>query len=245
MMLGNWGTSVKLAEQARQQRETAAPTGPTSITGNPVMPTFQTPLAPGGGLQQQYKLGTAPWNLMNQDINRLRQMAMSNAPSPMYQTQMNLLGGQADAARQSLLQQGAGAYASSLGQIAGHGGLAPGASERLSQNMMNQRLLGMQDIGRQQAAGALQLGLGEQQQKYDLLRGLPGMSQAYAGGITGIGQANQAAALQSLAQANAFDLNRFQTQMQALGAERTAGAMESGGGSSGGLFGQILKPFFG
>jgi hypothetical protein len=230
-------------------KKAAGPQGPLAITGLPSMPDFSSPFNASGKLKSMFTVGTTPiskasWGDMKSDIGRLRGMATDTGQSDILKSQLGLLQSQTEGAQQNMLGQASSGYQTALSRAASSGGALPGASERLARMSSRDAMLGGQDILRQQAEGGLNLTLADQQRKDTIMQNLPGMSQNYATGITGINQFNastaldanrfnKAAALGGLAGVNAFNLDRFKTQMQALGAERSADAMSGGGGGGG------------
>lgn len=107
-------------------------------------------------------------------------------------------------------QQAATAAASAQAGLARRGGLSSGAAERLAGAAQDQRALGAQDIYGQGAQQRLGMQTQDMQQQRDYL--------------TGLGQQNIQTRLGELARKQDFDLKKYEEDMKAYGARKSAEA---------------------
>lgn len=194
----------------------------------PDAPTFESQIDPATGLlKQQYQQKS---QLNEQGLEAMRAEALRD-PSKMSkwreiaQTQgMDQLG-RNQAAQLAQAQSG----------LASAGGLSQGARERLQQQSMQQGLLGGQNMWTQLAAQ-------DEQKRAGMLAGLPGQEMAAAQYKSGIGGGNIEAALREIDKKRAFDMNRYNQEMQAWGAGQTAAAMPVP--QNKGFFGNMFEGIF-
>jgi hypothetical protein len=203
------GAAGDKATQAIRDRENALNYG---YANQPAAPEFESQIDPATGmLKQQYQQKS---QLNEGGLEAMRGEALRD-PSKMSkwreiaQTQgMDQLG----------RQQG-NQLAQAQSGLAAAGGLSQGARERLQQSSMQQGLMGQQNMWTQLAAQ-------DEQKRQQMLGQLPGQELAAAGYKSGIGGGNIQSALDEINRKRAFDMNRYNQQMGAWGAQQTANAVQ-------------------
>jgi len=215
--------------RATPKNQTPLPKSPIDILGVPDKAPDVSLTGPGGQLKDQFRMTAEPdlggaygERLRGTgDISRLRDYATSEGLSS--QEQMSR-----QAMEQRAKEQGAAAGAGAMGRLAMRGGVGAGARERLAGQAMGQTQRGLQDIG-------LQTGIESERSKMDMARALPGMNLAQESSILGadqadVGRREGAQRVNILSQhQNVQNLkDRFQQQMEALGAEKAARAEAAG-----------------
>ena len=162
-------------------------------------------------------------------LNTLNAKATQEGASPWLQLQlqkqnMDQMNQMAQAAKQS-----AGATAAARSNLAMRGGLSGGAAERLarggSQDLNAQR----QNIMNQGAQNRINLGIQDESNKNQLLGQAVSANQAQNAQNIGIGQFNAQNTLAENNANNAFNMSKYQEQMKAYGAGKSANAIANGG----------------
>lgn len=213
--------------------------GAVDMSGMPTAPQFNSLRDPKTGLLSsnlQENIG-GPVALNTQGIEAIRQRALGTGPSAWAQLQMGQNAASAQTQRSQAAQNSAAAQAQARGQLAQHGGLMGGASERLAQNAGNQLMAGRQGINAAQSSQNLQTQLSDEQQKTQMLEQLPGQEAQ----VAGVGFQNQAMqggqqqynignALQDKYAQDQANQTAYQQQMQVWSAQKQAQAIQNAGG---------------
>lgn len=179
------------------------------------LPQLQQELSGLGGITQQGLRATA-----NQ--------AFSRGASPWAQLAQNRQRLQEQAQRDQLQKEGAARQAEARSALAMRGGLSSGARERLARSGMRDQLLGAQDVSRQGAQSALQIGMQDEANRQKALQAIPSMA-APGINMAQLGQQTRAFDTQQqvdeAARRNQFDLAKYQSDMAAWAAGQQAMAM--------------------
>jgi len=169
-------------------------------------------------------------------LEALRARGLSQSPSRFAQLRQAQIGGEGALARGQAVQQGAGAQATALGQLAARGGISGGARERLGQSAFRNIAGAGQNIASQTRGAQQQNLLSDEAQRVGILRGLPGQEQSQAAfelhrGLAPL-QAKQFDVNQQVGEStrqNAFNLQQFAEQNQQRAAELQARATAESG----------------
>jgi len=157
----------------------------------------------------------------------LKAQAFAQGDSPWARMQLQKLNTEQGFARDLAAKQALQSTAAGQAELARFGGLGGGARERLAAGGAKNLLMANQDINRQGLMG--RMGIGEQDiaMKNDLLgKFATGEAQAQQGNIgllTG-----------DIANKQAFDINRYNEQMRAWAANKSANAQAAAANSGGG-----------
>lgn len=205
----------------------------------PVMPGYRSsydPLTMNMTPEIEKRLAGIDLGNLNKGVDAFREMAMRKGPSSwslLANQQQDQLMNQL---RERAVDEGAGATAGALDRIAQTGGLTSGARERAIEGGAKARIASSQDAGRQNALNKLQIGVNDQQNKIQQLGMLPGIEQqalapqfqkqsiwqnAADQNINRVIAANQ--------EANRFNENKYNKQMDAWAADKQATATENAG----------------
>jgi len=161
--------------------------------------------------------------------------------------------------RQGLEEQSAGDKAQALGAsaeamgrsaLASKGGLSSGASERLAKGGMRDRLMAMQDVGRQGQMQRADIGVNAEQQRLGMLGQLSGQELNYLNPQfkeremqMGSNQFNIQNALQQKQNEEAAKLREYQMKMGTYASGQAARAQLAAQPGPQGLLGSLLNPF--
>lgn len=188
--------------------------GPTGADGKPIAKQFVSTIDPDTGLLKDAYNLKAPVNTGG--LEALRGEALRTGPSA-WRTMEEA------SQRDKLAKSSAGQLAQAKNQMAMQGGLRGGSAERLAAQGMRQNLGGAQNISRD-------LAVADEQKRMQAVGQLPTAEINQATFDRGTGQYNIDKALSEVLQKRANDVNQYNQQMSAWGAERTAAATPSGGG---------------
>jgi len=195
---------------------------PLDSAGRPLAPEFNSVGDTSTGLLQ------SPYNLTNQlntqGLEAMRAEALRDPAQMSRWGQMALSQAQSQNAAQN-----AGAQTQARNQLAMQGGLRGGARERLAAQGAQNQLKANQN-----ALGGIQMQDELNRQKW--LGMLPGQELQAAQYQTGLQDRNVGRALQEINVGRGMQQQQYNEAMRAWGADRTASAAASSGGSSNGLF---------
>ncbi len=121
------------------------------------------------------------------------------------------------------------ANAAARANLAMKGGLSGGAAERLARGGAGDLNAARQGVMNQGANQRLQLGIQDESNKNQLLGQAVGANQAQNAQNIGIGQFNAQNTLAENNANNAFQMSKYQEQMKAFGAGKSANAMANSG----------------
>lgn len=216
----------------------------------PYRPGWDSQIGGDGLLRQPYRLTQREDVKLNtQGLDALRSRALSTDSSPWaklaeQKQQLDQSGAMDQAAAQS-----AGQSAQALDSLAQNGGLSEGARERIATAGARSGMFANQQIARQGMGDRLGIKLQDEQQKANMLSALPGQELAalepdfrnrqYQQAVEGT---NINAALNEIQQKRAADLDKYNAEMSAWGAARTANATAQAQPKPG-LFGQLTNMF--
>lgn len=196
-----------------------------------------------GKLLSQYQLQARPdvgFNYNRTALDELTNRGMSKGPSAYSNILMDKQRlGEEDALTRSA-RESAGASSYGFGQAAARGGLSSGARERLGAGAANQLSLARQGVLRQGMGERLGISAGDEAQKLDILKSLPGMELGVTQGKTNLDLANRAygtdvdrlnimGALGEVGRQDSNKLKEYEEKMKVYGAEKTAQAQENAG----------------
>lgn len=214
--------------------------------GMPQAPQFQSLRDQSGLLgNKNLRLDKGQDITMNtQGLEEIRKRALGTGPSAWAQMAQQKAAGDIANQRSAATASGNSAQAQARAGLASHGGLRGGAAERLAlggqQNLMSQR----QNLASQGAQNNLNIGLQDETQRTELLKGLPGMeTQALQPQIlnrqagTEAQKYNIGNALQDKYAQDQAAQTAYQQQMQTWAAKNQADAIAKAGGGKGGVLG--------
>lgn len=200
----------------------------------------------------QYQSELDKIQLNTDALQKIREKALAPGDSAWLTLQKsNLQNNLADMRDSAVDQMGSG-RANALSGLASSGGLGGGAAERVTRQTNSDFNKNRQEIARYGSTQENTLASTDEQQKNQLLSQLPGMeaqaiqpdimkAQATLGQMTNEQQLgnqdnnyNINTALGELAQKRNFDLSKYQQQLTAYGADRTAFAEQNAKGGKGG-----------
>lgn len=188
--------------------------GPTGPDGKPIGKQFVSTIDPATGqLKEPYQLKT---QADKRGLEALRGEALRTGPSAWRSMEEA-------AQKDALAKSSAGQLAQARNQMAMQGGLRGGSAERLAAQGMNQNLAGGQNISRN-------LAIADEQKRMQAVGQLPTAEINQATFDRGTSTYNIDKSLSEVLQKRASDINQYNQQMSAWGAERTAAATPSGGG---------------
>lgn len=162
-------------------------------------------------------------------LDALNQKATQQGPSPWLQMQ---LAQQNNATMQNLghaASQANAGNASARANLAMKGGLSGGAAERVARGGANDLNAQRQNITAAGETNKMNLGIQDQSNQNQLLGQAVSANANQNAQNIGIGQFNAQNTLAENNANNAFNMSKYQQQMQAYGAGNTANAIASGG----------------
>jgi len=200
------------------------PRGLTTISGGvnrygQVRPDYTTIGTAEGTLDPRFQ------ETMGESYGALREKAMAEGDTAATGIMRQQLGAEGAAMRDRMQRDMAGSTAQARSNMAMKGGLRGGAAERLGQAGMRQQMGGLQDLGRQQMMGGMQLSLADEQTKNQLLGQLGGVEQQ-------MGAANIGRLQQDIQGQNIFQSGMYSEDMKAYSAQKSADAQASAARSS-------------
>jgi hypothetical protein len=173
--------------------------------------TFESQLNPDGSIKDVYKQQS---QLNTQGLEAMRSGALRD-PSQASRWR-DIAQGQA---MDQFGRQQAGQLQQAQNNLAAQGGLSSGARERLQNQAMQSGIQGKQGIWGQMA-------MQDEQNRLGQLAQLPGQELAAAGYKSNIDAANIGRGLGEVQARRAFDMGKYQQDMQAWGALNTANAVQ-------------------
>lgn len=177
-----------------------------------------------GKLLDQYSINP----FQGEASQRLRDNALSTGPTEWGQQALKQQGLEQNLAMGKVGLQGQQAQDQARAGLQQFGGLGSGARTSLARSGMRDQLAGAQNVGSQGALARYGIGQQDAQTKQALLGGTADVERA------GQGQ-NLQTMLQNLGGQNAYNANRYNQQMGAWGAAKTADATRAAGsGGKGG-----------
>lgn len=226
---------------------------------NNQMPGFNGITGDNGQLLSQYLLNNPASNidelmkqlnginLNTEGLEALRSRATGQGPSDwaklMLQGQDVQYGADKDALQKKL---GSG-QASAFSQLAARGGASRGSRERLATKGMQGGLMANQDLSRQKELNRLSTLTTDEGQKLDLLKALPGaevaslqpalqktnmwatLANSEANRKVDVDKQNINSLLSNNTNQNSYNMNKYQSLMQGMAADRQATATENSG----------------
>lgn len=162
-------------------------------------------------------------------LNVLNQKATTQGNSPWMNMQLQKQGMEQQQAMGKMGAQANAANAQARAGLAMKGGLSGGAAERLARGGSQDLNASRQNVMSQGANQRLQLGIQDESNKNQLLGQAVGANQAQNAQNIGIGQFNTQNTLAENNANNAFQMNKYQEQMKAFGAGKTANATANSG----------------
>lgn len=194
-------------------------------------PEFLSTVDSGTGQLKNSLLGQLGQQQQNQtnDIAAIRQRATGTGPSAWAQMATQKQGLEEQQARNQSVAQGASSQAQARSQLAMRGGLSGGARQRLAMQGARDQAARGQQVGAQGQAARANIGLQDEQQRTSLLTQLPGMEAQKNSAWQQMASGEQNLAAQGLQAQNAANMQKYQSQLQAQGAEKQAQATERAG----------------
>lgn len=173
--------------------------------------------------QVEDKLKGISYDSRGIDAYRNRALSTGQSPWAALQQQRNQM--DRDRALSGIGGSTQGGYTGAVSNLAMRGGATAGARERLAGKAMQSANQARQQIYGQSAQRGLDIGIEDERQRLEALGRLPGLESQYT--QTQLAQLNPWLSMAQLEQQgrNNYNLGKFQTQMEALGAARTADAL--------------------
>lgn len=162
-------------------------------------------------------------------LNVLNQKATATGNSPWLNMQLQKQGMEQQQAMGKMGAQANAANAQARAGLAMKGGLSGGAAERLARGGSQDLNAARQGVMNQGSNQRLQLGIQDESNKNQLLGQAVGANQAQNAQNIGIGQFNAQNTLAENNANNAFQMSKYQEQMKAFGAGKSANAMANSG----------------
>lgn len=187
------------------------------------MPTYD--VFKGDGLKDRFYQDKGQYNTGSAALNAIERRAFSQGPSAWANMANKGIDARTASAMDQAGRDASMASGSAWSQLAQQGGLDSGARERVATQGSLGRMNAMQAINRDANMGKLNVGMEDERQKLALMSSLPGMRMQQAGFQAGIDQSNINRDF------GAFT-NKYNEGMKAWGANKTANAMNNGGGGS-------------
>jgi hypothetical protein len=209
------------------------PDGPASPQYNPVWNPSMS-LTPGMD-QELSGINTQP---LDQSVQNFADLADRQGPSAWA----TMAGQQQDALASNQMEKGAAqtnaGTAAAMSQLGESGGITSGARERAAEggntNLMNMT----QNVGRQNSLNQMQIGVNDQQNKMQEMGMLPGMESSAlqpqfqkANMWENAQNTDVQNAMNNNTAANNWNMNLYNTQMQAAGDQAQANATQNSGSS--------------
>lgn len=234
--------SVLFAEQQKKKAEQMKAQG-LNPDGSPISPEFQSIANPDGTLKSSYEL--SPWQQVNADTGALdmyKQSALRGAGVDSPYAKLALERQQLEQAA-SADQAGAGASNTMLqaaSRLAQSGGLGGGARERLARQGAQSGFIQRQGVERQGALDRLGIRSQDEQNRMAGLQSLQGMQNQQADiqfknqqQAANIGQFNVGSRQKEQEAKRLFDANKYNEQMRAWAANKSADAQRGAAGGGG------------
>lgn len=160
-----------------------------------------------------------------QGLSAFRQEALRTGPSAWADLAKRRLGTEQEDARQSLVQSSAGQTGTAMSRLAMGGGLTAGARERLASQGAQNTFAQSQALNRDFGQQRLGVDIADEQNRLNMLGQLPGLEYQtqISPWLALANRENEQLEDRSRAR-NEFNLGRFNTQMGAYGALKTAQA---------------------
>jgi len=186
-------------------------------------PQYLSSLDSSGALKTPFAIDPT----QSEAFRAMQQTAQSTDLSPWAKMQEQSLGTQTAQQRDQTNAQGQGSTNAAMEQLMTSGnGLDSGSRALVTGMGARSNIMANQNIGAQQTANDLQIQQQDAQTKASMLGQV-------ANAETGAQAANAQTANQDLQNANVFSSNRYNQQMQAWGANKTADAQVAAAGSAG------------
>lgn len=177
--------------------------------------------------QLQSQLNSIPVNM--QGINAYSAEALRKGPSAWANLAKVQNAEQLEAQKEQALKQGAGQTAAAEDNIASSGGLSSGARERAAESGATNVLDMQQGLQKQGNENDLQIGINDEQNRISQLGALPGLENEAIQPLFQKADIISNAEAQQNAAENTFNMNLYNTQMGAWGAQQTANAISNSG----------------
>lgn len=205
-------------------------------------PDYASMVGPDGKLLSQYALTGQPdvGFQANDALGYLKDKATATGPSAWAQLQQQLINQQKAAGMDTASVQGNAATAQGMGSLATHGGLAKGARERMATKGAMSTLMAKQQLGRDANKNSLDMLSTDEQNKNSMLNSWASLNESDLGRkqnldltnrdySTGVDKYNLTNVIGDKQAQQQFDMQKWQTGMQALGSYQTARAQEESG----------------
>jgi hypothetical protein len=205
--------------------------------GMPRIPGYQASFDPRSmSLAQQMSQGLNNINVNHQGIDAYRAEALRQGPSKYAQLATDKENTNEISARSRAQAEANAQRSQGASQLAMSSGMTHGAAERMNRASNNNYLNMSQDIGKQAQQNRQQISMNDEQNRISQLGALPGMENtALASDFQKLqmqGQANQfdiGNQVQEGTRLNAYNMNKYQTQMGAWAANKQADATANAG----------------
>jgi hypothetical protein len=162
-------------------------------------------------------------------LNMYKQQAMRKGPSSWAKLALVEQGGKEASAREKAAAQSNAQTAQAQDELAAKGGLSSGARERAVTEGAKNYLAMSQDLAKQGAENALQIGMNDEQNRIQQLSALPGMEMQQAGMYEQARGKDVANTLAENDRRNQYNKDMYSQQMSAWAANRQAQATENSG----------------
>lgn len=186
-------------------------------------PDYESIRDASGMLKDAYKLD--PY--AGEATQALKSQAFASGASPWADMQTQMLNRQVADARDQAAKQAMQATAQSQSELAKFGGLSGGARQALARQQSRNLMTANQGIGREGLRGRMDIGAQDLNRKQDLLG-------KFATGEQQAQQGNIGMMMQDIAGKQAFDMNRYNEQMRAWAANKSAEAQARAASQAGG-----------
>ena len=202
----------------------AAP-APVTVGDSGIPYPTMAPIFNMGSLQSQ--LNAIPVNM--QGANAYAAQALRTGPSAWANLANIQNAEQLETQKEQAEAQGAGQTASVENQIASSGGLSSGARERAAESGANSVLDMQQGLQKQGNENSLQIGINDEQNRISQLGALPGIENEAIQPLFQKADILTNAQAQQNQAANTWNMNLYNTQMGAWGAQQSANAIADSG----------------
>ncbi len=165
-----------------------------------------------------------------QGMEAYRARALGTGPSAWAQQALGKQGLEEQGLKNSAQAQGASAQSQARSSLASKYGLSPAAQQRLALQGQRDQMGSLQNVGFQGAKTRADIGVQDEATKNQFLQNLPGQELNLANANTANQQFNIGQAVNQNNAQNLFNINKYNENMKAWAAGKTADAQGNSGG---------------